>query len=131
VQAGWQLTDPREAAGDLDAYRGYVARSGAELGIAKNMYVDTRGGWFSDRSACYLAGGRPVLAQDTGFGDNLPLGDGLIAFATPDDAVAGVEDVLARPDAHARAAREIAEEHLAAERVVERLLTELTTEARP
>ena len=57
--------------------------------IAKNLYVDTQGGWFSDRSACYLAAGRPVLAQDTGFGAVLPTGDGILTFSTLDEAVAG------------------------------------------
>ena len=120
--AGWRLVDPRSACGDPDAYRAFVQGSRAELMVAQNMYVATRGGWFSDRSACYLASGKPVLAQDTGFPDALPTGDGLLAFSTLDEAVAGVEEIEARYNRHARAAREIAEEHLDARRVLGRLL---------
>ena len=125
IGAGWTLTDPAEGGRDLDAYRAYIGASRAELTIAKGMYVDTRSGWFSDRSACYLASGRPVVAQDTGFGDALPAGDGLLAFSTPDEALAGVEAVAADTPRHARAARALAEEHLDAPRVVERLLRRL------
>jgi glycosyltransferase involved in cell wall biosynthesis len=93
--------------------------------IAKNLYVDTRSGWFSDRSACYLASGRPVLAQDTGLEDLLPVGDGLLLFSTPEEAAAGAAEILGDLERHGRAAREIAEEHLAAERVLPRLLEDL------
>lgn len=122
---GWRLTDPRIVARDPIAYRDYIQRSGAELTIAKNMYVDTQSGWFSDRSACYLASGKPVLAHDTGFGTDLPTGSGLLAFATLDEAVAGAERFVAEPDRHGRAARKLAEEHLASDRVLGRLLNEL------
>jgi hypothetical protein len=121
-ELGWFLTDPREAAGDPWRYRSYVAGSAAELMIAKNIYVAARSGWFSDRSSCYLASGRPVLAQDTrvrGLPDD---GEGLLTFATLDDAVAGAERIVADHERHCRVAREIAEEHLAAERVLPRLL---------
>jgi hypothetical protein len=93
--------------------------------IAKNLYVDTRNGWFSDRSACYLASARPVLAQDTGLDGLVPSGEGLLTFSTLEEAVAGVEEITADHDRHGRAAREIAEEHFAAERVLPRLLDEL------
>jgi hypothetical protein len=125
VAAGWHVADPHEVARDIDAYRAYVTASSAEFAVAKNLYVDTRCGWFSDRSACYLAAGRPVLAQDTGFGDALPVGDGLLAFSSLEDAVAGVEDIVARSDHHAAAAREVAEAHLDAPKVVGALLGEL------
>jgi hypothetical protein len=121
-QHGWSLVDPREAAGDPWRYREYVRRSAAELMIAKNLYVDTRSGWFSDRSACYLASGRPVLAQDTGLNGLLPSGEGLLAFSTPEEAVAGAEEIRRDYRRHSRAAREIAAEHFAAERVLPRLL---------
>lgn len=122
---GWQRVDPHAVAGTPDAYRDFIRGSAGELNVAKSMYVDTLSGWFSDRSACYLASGKPVLAQDTGFGGALPTGDGLLAFATFDDAVAGIEAILAHPEPHARAARALAEEHLAADRVITRLLDEL------
>jgi hypothetical protein len=121
-EAGWTLTDPRAAAGDPWRYRAYVEASSAELMVAKNLYVDTRSGWFSDRSACYLASGRPVLAQDTGVGDLLPAGEGLVTFATLDEAAAGAEEIVADPVRHGAAARDLAEEHLAASRVLPRLL---------
>ena len=124
-EAGWTLTDPRAAAGDPSRYRGYVQGSSAELMVAKNLYVDTRSGWFSDRSACYLASGRPVLAQDTGIGDLLPSGEGLVAFSTLDEAAAGTEEIVGAYGRHGRAARELAEEYLAASRVLPRLLDAL------
>jgi hypothetical protein len=121
-EEGWSLADPREAAGDPWRYRDYVRGSSAELMIAKNLYVDTRSGWFSDRSACYLASGRPVLAQDTGWDGLLPRGEGVVAFSTLEEAAAGVERIGAEYERHSRAARDIAEEHFAARRVLPRLL---------
>jgi len=122
---GWHLADPRAAAGDPWRYRDYVESSSAEFMVAKNLYVDTRAGWFSDRSACYLASGRPVLAQDTGLDGLLPNGKGLVKFSTLDEAAAGVEEITGDYERHSRAAREIAEEHFAAERVLARLLERL------
>ena len=119
---GWQLVDPLEVAGTPDAYRSFVAGSRAELGVAKSGYVESRCGWFSDRSACYLACGRPVLAQDTGFGDALPTGEGLFAFRTIDDALAGIESLAREPARHARAARDIAEAYLDSDKVLGRLM---------
>ena len=89
------------------------------------MYVATRSGWLSDRSLCYLASGRPVLAQDTGFSDNYPVGEGLIAFSTLEEAAAGVEEILRNYDRHSAAARALAEEYFDARRVLGRLLSTL------
>ena len=125
MAGGWRLVDPLEAAGDPWRYRDYVQRSGAELMVAKNLYVDAVSGWFSDRSACYLASGRPVLAQDTGLEGRLPAGEGLVKFSTPEEAVEGAQAIAADPDRHGRAARELAEEYFAAERVLPALLREL------
>ena len=122
---GWELADPRRVAGDPWSYRDYVQRSAAELMVAKNMYVETRSGWFSDRSACYLASGRPVLAQDTGLAGLVPLGEGLLAFSTLEEAAAGVEEICGAYERHSRAARAIAEEHFAAERILPSLLERL------
>jgi hypothetical protein len=122
---GWQLTDPAEVATTPDRYREFVRASQAEIGIAKEGYVRSRSGWFSDRSACYLACGRPVVAQDTGFGRALPVGQGLLAFDTVGEAAAAIEDVLANPQEHARAARGIAEEILDSDLVLSRLLERL------
>jgi hypothetical protein len=119
---GWHLVDPASVAATPDAYRDFVRSSRAELGIAKSGYVLSRCGWFSDRSACYLAAGRPVLAQDTGFGDRLPTGEGLLTFTNAETAAAAVEDVQANYARHARAARELAEEHFDSDHVLPRLL---------
>jgi hypothetical protein len=123
---GWRLADPIAAAGEPDRYCAYIAGSYAELMIAKNMYVETRSGWFSDRSACYLASGRPVLAQDTGLDGLYPLGEGLVAFRTLEEAVAGVEAISRDYESHTAAARGIAEEHFDSDRVLAALLSALS-----
>jgi hypothetical protein len=122
---GWALADPAAVAADLDTYRSYLQGSLAEISIAKGMYVQSHGGWFSDRSACYLASGKPVLAQDTGFGEHLPVGEGLLSFDDMEGAVVGAEAILAAPERHARAAREIAEEHFDSRKVLPALLERL------
>ena len=122
---GWVLLDPYEVAGTPDRYAAFVRGSRAELGIAKEGYVVSRSGWFGDRSAAYLASGRPVVAQDTGFGERLPVGAGLFAFADADDVLAAIEAIRFDYGRHARAARAIAEEHLDSRRVLTRLLREV------
>jgi hypothetical protein len=121
-EAGWQLLDPVEVAGDPEAYRSFIQGSRAELSIAKNVYVRSRCGWFSDRSACYLASGRPVLAQDTGYPKNLPTGEGLLSFAELDEAVEGVESIRQNWSGHSRAAREIAAEYFDSNMILRRML---------
>ena len=124
--AGWRLVSPQTVAGDPFAYREYLGHSRAEFMVAKNMYVETRGGWFSDRSACYLASGKPVLAQDTGIGSIYPTGDGLLTFSTPEEAVRGVEAISTDYLRHARAARELAEEQFDSDKVLTALLEKLS-----
>ena len=119
---GWQLLDPAAVAGDPDAYRAFVAGSLAELGVAKSGYVLSRCGWFSDRSACYLACGRPVLAQDTGFPRHLPTGEGLLSFTGTDDAVAGIEEIRSDYRRHSDRARALALEEFDSDIVLARLL---------
>ena len=121
---GWRIVDPREVATDPDAFRAYVHASGAEFSVAQGVYVDTRCGWFSDRTTRYLASGKPALVQDTGFIGRLPTGDGLVAFRTLDEAVAGAADIVARYPEHSAAARRIAEDHFAADRVLARFCEE-------
>lgn len=120
-EGGWHLADPVIVAGDPEAYRTFVQGSAAEFTVAKEMYVRTRSGWFSDRSACYLASGRPVVAQDTGV-CLVPTGEGLLHFTDPDEAVAGLEEVAAHYDRHSRVARALAEAYLDSDRVLSRLL---------
>jgi hypothetical protein len=119
---GWSLADPSLVAGTPSAYRSFVQRSKAELGIAKSGYVRSRCGWFSDRSCCYLASGRPVVAQQTGFDRFLPTGDGLFAFATCDDVLVALEALRGDYARHADAARALAEEYLDSDVVLGRLL---------
>ncbi len=125
----WVLVDPRVVAADPGRYREYIRGSAAELMIAKNMYVETRSGWFSDRSICYLASGRPVLAQDTGLEGLVPTGAGLLTFTTLEEAAAGVEAILGDYTRHARAARATAEDHFSSDRVLSRLLDRLGVKA--
>lgn len=122
---GWTLVDPAAAARTPEAYRAFIEGSLAELMVAKGMYVQSRGGWFSERSTCYLATGRPVLAQDTGLGDLYPTGRGLLTFTTLAEAEAGVDAIRSDPAGHAAAARELAEEHFASDRVLGALLDRL------
>jgi hypothetical protein len=122
---GWARVDPREVAGTPEAYRRHITGSKAELMVAKNLYVDTKGGWFSDRSICYLASGRPVLAQDTGLKELYPTGEGLLTFQTLDEASAGVEEIDRDYARHAKAARAIAEEYFDSDKVLIKLLGRL------
>jgi hypothetical protein len=124
----WRLVDPEAVAGTADTYRSYIQSSHAEFSVAQNMYVATRSGWLSDRSLCYLASGKPVLAQDTGFSDNYPVGEGLLAFNTLDEAAAGVEEIERNYESHSRAARALAEEYFDAKKVIGRLLRRLEIE---
>ena len=103
-------------------YRAFIQRSKAEFGIAKSGYVLSRCGWFSDRSACYLASGRPVLAQDTGFGVFLPTGQGLFRFDSIDEVLDGIEGINADYERHAAAARELAVEYFDSRVVLTRLI---------
>ncbi len=119
---GWRTVEATEACADLDSYRRYIQSSRAEWSVAKNGYVVGQPGWFSDRSACYLAAGRPVVIQETGFGSILPVGEGLISFRTPDEAVAGIREVEANYARHATAARELARDFFDSDRVLNDLL---------
>ena len=121
---GWQIVDPTAAAGSPEAFQRYVQTSGAEFSVAQGIYVETQSGWFSDRTVRYLASGKPVLVQDTGFSRNLPVGEGLIAFDTLDDAVVGAQEIARRYSSHCRAAREIAERYFESDRVLSRLVEE-------
>jgi hypothetical protein len=120
VANGWRVVDPRQVAGDPDAFRAYIQGSGGEFSVAQGIYVETNSGWFSDRTTRYLASGRPVLVQDTGFSRTLPVGDGLAAFRTLGEAVAGADDIARRYAEHREAARRLAEEEFDSRRVLAR-----------
>jgi hypothetical protein len=119
---GWRVVEPAAVCPDFDSYRRYVEASKAEWSVAKHGYVVGQPGWFSCRSACYLAAGRPVVVQDTGFGSILPVGEGVLAFQTLDEAVAAIKEVDAHYDRHAKAARDIAAAYFDAEQVLTRLV---------
>lgn len=121
----WQLVEPRAVAATPESYQRFIQSSWAELGIAKSGYVVSRCGWFSDRSVCYLASGRPVLAQNTGFDSYLPTGKGLLTFTAFEEALASIDLLQSDYTAHARAARAIAEEYFESKRVLNRLLSAL------
>lgn len=121
----WRLIDPQSVTADPWQYRRYIQQSMAEYMVAKGMYVQTRSGWISDRSLCYLASGRPVVAQDTGLNGRYPTGEGLLTFSTLDEAAACVEDVVANYPQHARAARALAETFFDADVVLSGLLDKL------
>lgn len=125
AENGWRLLDPAQVADTPARYRAFIQGSRAELGVAKSGYVLSRCGWFSDRSACYLASGRPVIAQETGFSRFLPTGEGLFAFRTSDDVLAGIEELKRDYARQAEAARSLAEEYLDSDRVLAALLERL------
>ncbi len=121
-ESGWQLVPPESVAATPDKYREFIHRSLAEISIPKQIYVASRCGWFSDRSACYLASGKPVVTVDTGFSATLPTGRGLLCVEDVETAAAACEAVLGDPAAHESAAREIAHEFFDSDRVLRRLL---------
>jgi len=122
TQHGWTVSDALALSKDIMPYRDFIASSGAEFTVAKDQYTRANTGWFSDRSACYLAAGKPVITQQTGFSRLLPTGRGLFAFKTKDDIRAAVEAIEGDYQGHSRAAREIAAEYFAAEKVLGSLL---------
>jgi len=120
---GWHLRDAQPLT--VCSYRDYVQASHGEFTVAKDANVRLKTGWFSDRSACYLAAGRPVVTQDTGFSTTLPTGEGLFAFNTMDDILTAFDAIGCDYARHRRAARDIAEEYFRTETVLARLLDDL------
>ncbi|MBW4453358.1 MAG: hypothetical protein KME55_12040 [Nostoc indistinguendum CM1-VF10] len=120
--AGWLVKDGREISASLSTYRTYLIGSRGEFSVAKQAYVKSRSGWFSDRTVCYLAAGRPAILQDTGFSDWLPTGQGVLAFSSLESAVGCIERVNKNYQAHSQAARELAEQFFSYKVVLPRLL---------
>jgi hypothetical protein len=120
--AGWRVVPAGPLSKDIDRYRDYIRSSAGEFSVAKEQYVSLRSGWFSDRTACYLAAGKPAVVQDTGFGRALPTGDGLFAFEDLDDVIAAFAEIDADYRRHSHAAHALAEEYLNSDRVLGRLL---------
>jgi hypothetical protein len=120
---GWGVVDPVRLSSDVSSYRDFILKSRGELTVAKDQNIRLRSGWFSDRSACYLAASRPVINQDTAFGSYLPTGRGLFSFQTMDDILGAIDEIESDYEGNCRAAREIAAEHFAAEKVLRSLMS--------
>lgn len=123
---GWQIVDPAVAS-NCSSFRGYIQDSEAEFSVAQGIYVETNSGWFSDRTVRYLASGKPALVQDTGFSRYLPVGQGLAAFSTLHEAIAGVQRIAADYEYHCHAARTLAETYFDSDKVLGKLLDEVGT----
>ncbi len=119
---GWRVRDPLEMTRTPWTYRDYIEASKGEFSVAKHGYVVSRSGWFSERSAAYLASGRPVVTQDTGFCDWLDSDGGVVAFSTPDEAREALRDVCRQYGEHCRKAREVAERYFDSDRVLSDLI---------
>ena len=119
---GWRQIGAVPISEDIDRYRAYIQRSRGEFTVARDQYVRPRTGWFSDRSACYLAAARPVITQETGFSKFLPTGKGLFGFSGMDDVLAAIDEIESDYEGNCHAAREIADEYFAAEKVVGSLM---------
>lgn len=118
----WQIVDPMQFANTPASYAEFIRGSKAEFGIAKSGYARSRCGWFSDRSVCYLASGRPVIAQDCGFAGLLPVGEGLLAFSTVNEVLSALDSMNSDYERHSRRAREIAVEFFDSDKVLGSLL---------
>lgn len=119
---GWMITDALDTSRDFIQYRDMIRNSRGEFTVAKDLNIRIRSGWFSDRAICYLAAGRPVLNQDTGFDAYLPVGEGLFSWRTQDDVLSAVAAIESDYDKHCRAARRIAEEHFDSDKVLAKML---------
>jgi hypothetical protein len=125
LEAGWRVRQAHEVTLSYESFLQYVSGSRGEFSVCKNVFVATNSGWFSDRSAAYLAAGRPVVLQETGFSAHLPCGSGLFAVRSVDEAGAAIEAIDGDYQRHSRWARELAREYLDAEKVLGRFLREL------
>jgi hypothetical protein len=121
---GWSLVDPRPISADMERYRNFIAHSRGEFTVAKDIYVRSNSGWFSDRSVCYLAAGRPVVTMRTGFSKFYPVGCGLLEYSSDEEALAGIDAVAGDYRRHSRAARALAREYFAPDRVLRALLAD-------
>ena len=119
---GWGVVDPRPISADMSRYHDFITHSGGELTVTKDIYVRPNSGWFSDRSACYLAAGRPVVTMRTGFSKFYPVGRGLFEYTTHEEALAAIDAITADYPSHSREARTLAREYFSADRVLAALL---------
>jgi hypothetical protein len=124
-ELGWNVVDSHLVSRSPEEYQDYIEGSRGELTVNKNLYTATRSGWFSCRTVCYLAAGRPAVVQDTGFAEFLPTGKGLFAFSTLEEAAAAIESAESDYPAHCAAARQVAEEHFDSDRVLGEMLRQI------
>jgi glycosyltransferase involved in cell wall biosynthesis len=122
---GWLLENAQEVTFSFDRFRAYLRDSKGEFSVCKNMYTATNSGWFSDKSAAYMACGRPVIVQETGFSDYLPVGEGLFAVNNVEEAKEAIETIEGNYKRHSEKAFELAAEYLEAKKVLSRFLNEL------
>jgi hypothetical protein len=122
---GWSVIDSHDVSRTMDEYQQYIQQSRGEFSVAKNVYVATRSGWSSCRSVCYLAAGRPVVLQDTGFSDIIPTGEGLLAFTDMEQAAEALTAVESNYARHQNKAREIAREYFDSSVVLSTLLNRI------
>jgi hypothetical protein len=125
LACGWRLRNSNAATATYDLWKDYISGSKGEFSVCKNVFVATNSGWFSDRSAIYLASGRPVVMQDTGFSEHLPCGRGLFAVRSVEQAAAAIEEVNGNYENHSKWARELAMEYLDASKVLGKMLCEI------
>lgn len=121
----WTIESPEKVAGDWVDYQHFITRSFGEISVAKNTYVKANTGWFSCRSACYLATGRPVITQETGWSDYIPSGNGVFAFSNQEEAIEAIKHIVGNPVAHAKAARQVAEDYFDSHKVIQSMLNQL------
>jgi hypothetical protein len=124
TSAGWSLVDPRPVSSSLEAYGDFMRGSRGEFTVAKDIYVRPNSGWFSDRSVCYLASGRPVVTMGTEFSRFYPTGEGLFEYSDMDGAVAAIAAINADYPRHSKAARRMATEFFASDVVVGKMMRE-------
>ena len=122
---GWSLVDPRPISADMSRYHDFIAHSGGEFTVTKDIYVRPNSGWFSDRSACYLAAGRPVVTMRTGSSKFYPVGRGLLEYNNYEEALAAIDAVSADYARHSREARALAHEYFSSDRVIGAMLAEI------
>jgi hypothetical protein len=122
---GWELVDAEKATLSCEAFGDFIRSSAGEFTVAKEIYADLPSGWFSDRSSAYLASGRPVVTQDSGFDRWLPTGEGLFSFGTLDQAAAALNEIAQDYPRHATAARRIAMDHFNSNKVLAELLVKV------
>ena len=115
---GWKIRNPLQVTRTLSTYQDYIQQSKAEFGVAKQGYVISNSGWFSERSACYLASGRPVVVQDTGFSQWMETGAGVIPFSSLKEAIASIKEINKRYEFHCQMAREMAQTYFDANQIL-------------